>query len=270
MNKIIDFHTHAFPDKLAASAIPYLEAEGGVTAFLNGTTSDLLLSMDRAGIDRSVICSIATRPHQFRSILDWSKSIRSERLIPLPSVHPDASGLEEQIRAIAGEGFIGIKLHPYYQDFRIDEEKLSLLYELLIRYNLLVVMHTGFDIAFPRTDLCGPGRILNVVEKFPGLKLITTHLGAWDDWDRVQKLLIGRPVYMEISFALDFLEAQVAREMITNHPAGYILFGSDSPWSDQKKTLQLLKQLGLDPALFDRITGGNAEQLCRGISHGSG
>ncbi len=270
MSTIIDFHTHAFPDQLAASAIPYLEKEGGVTAYLNGTTSDLLRSMDRAGIDRSVICSIATRPHQFRSILDWSKSIRSERLIPLPSVHPDATETEEEVRAVAGEGFIGIKLHPYYQNFRLDAKKLFPLYELLIRHNLLVVMHTGFDIAFPRTDLCGPVRILNVIKKFPELKLITTHMGAWDDWDRVEKLLIGRPVYMEISFALDFLEPQRARAMIMNHPADYILFGSDSPWSDQKNTLQLLKQLDLAPPLFERITGRNAQHLCSGTVPGSG
>lgn len=270
MSKIIDFHTHAFPDHLAASAIPHLEAEGNIKAFCNGTTSDLLRSMDRAGIDKSVICSIATRPHQFNSILDWSENIRSERLIPLPSVHPDAENLEEQIRIIAREGFIGIKLHPYYQNFRIDEDRLSVLYQLLIRYNLLVVMHTGFDIAFPRTDLCSPIRILNIVEKFPELKLITTHLGSWDDWDRVQELLIGKPIYMEISYALDFLDPQVAREMIINHPAQYILFGSDSPWSDQKNTLDLLEILDLEPILFDRITGGNAEQLFGEISHGLG
>jgi len=62
MSGIIDFHTHAFPDELAARAIPFLEEEGNVKAWLDGTAADLLRSMDRAGIERSVICSIATRP----------------------------------------------------------------------------------------------------------------------------------------------------------------------------------------------------------------
>jgi len=266
MTEIIDFHTHAFPDELAATTIPYLEEEGNVKAFLNGTIDDLLGSMDRAGIARSVICSIATRPKQFRSILNWSKSIRSDRIIPLPSVHPDAADIADQVRIIAEEGFIGIKLHPYYQDFFIDEDKLSVLYESLIQHNLLVVMHTGFDIAFPRMDICGPARVLNVLDTYPDLKLITTHLGAWDDWEQVRKLLIGKPVYMEISFALDFLEPEVAKEMITDHPAQYILFGSDSPWSDQQNTLHLLQELELDQQLFDRITRDNAKQLLDGIS----
>jgi len=266
MTKIIDFHTHAFPDELAATAIPYLEEEGNVKAFLNGTIDDLLRSMDRAGIATSVICSIATRPKQFRSILDWSKKIRSERIIPLPSVHPGAVDIADQVRIIAEKGFPGIKLHPYYQNFFIDEDRLSVLYESLIKHNLFVVMHTGFDIAFPRMDLCGPARVLNVLDTCPDLKLITTHLGAWDDWEQVRKLLIGKPVYMEISFALDFLEPEVARDMITSHPAQYILFGSDSPWSDQKNTLRLLQELELDQQLFDRITRENAKQLLDGIS----
>lgn len=261
MNGIIDFHTHAFPDELAATAVPSLEKEGDVKAFLNGTVADLLRSMDRSGIARSVICSIATRPQQFRSILDWSKSIRSERLIPLPSVHPDAADVAVQVRTIREQGFFGIKLHPYYQDFYIDEDRLSVLYESLIEHNLLVVLHTGYDIAFPRLDLCTPSRVLNVLDRFPDLKLITTHLGAWDDWQQVRELLIGKPIYMEISYALDFLNPETARVMILDHPPEYILFGSDSPWSDQKNTLELLGNLNLPPRLIKKITQDNAERL---------
>jgi hypothetical protein len=263
MNEIIDFHTHAFPDELAATAIPYLETEGNVKAFLDGTIDDLLRSMDRAGIARSVICSIATRPGQFRAILEWSKKILTRRIIPLPSVHPGALDIAEQLRIISEEGFMGIKLHPYYQDFFIDDGRLSVLYETLIEQNLLVVMHTGYDIAFPRMDLCTPKRILTVLERYPGLQMITTHLGAWDDWEEVGRLLTGRPVYMEISYALDFLDPSAARNLIVNHPADYILYGSDSPWSDQAATLQLLRNLDLDPVLYRKITGENALRLLR-------
>ncbi|HEB69046.1 MAG TPA: amidohydrolase, partial [Desulfobulbus sp.] len=41
----IDFHTHAFPDQIAATAIPALEKKGNVKAYLNGTVTDLLKSM---------------------------------------------------------------------------------------------------------------------------------------------------------------------------------------------------------------------------------
>ncbi|MGW8161213.1 MAG: amidohydrolase family protein [Desulfobulbales bacterium] len=261
MSGAIDFHTHAFPDDLAARAIPFLEEEGNVKAWLNGTVDDLLRSMDRAEIEKSVICSIATRPLQFRSILEWSKSIRSDRLIPLPSVHPQSRHLAQEIRIIAEEGFCGIKLHPYYQEFALDEERLTTLYQSLISNNLFVVMHTGFDIAFPRIPLCDPSRIIKVVNMFPDLKLITTHLGAWDHWDEARRLLIGRPIYMELSYALDFLDLETARQMIIDHPPEYLLFGSDSPWSDQENALRLLRQLDLEPDLFQKIIRVNAEHL---------
>ena len=261
MAGIIDFHTHAFPDELAARAIPFLEEEGNIKAQIDGTVADLLRSMDRAGIAQSVICSIATRPQQFQAILDWSLAVRSERLIPLPSVHPASEHLTDEIRQIAAAGFPGIKLHPYYQGFALDEERHTPLYEALIRYNLLVVMHTGFDIAFPRDPLCDPSRIRKVAERFPELKLITTHLGAWDDWEQSRRLLIGRPIYMEISFALDFLDRESARQMLTSHPPDYLLFGSDSPWADQHGALELLRGLELPPALFNRITRDNAARL---------
>ena len=266
MSSFVDFHTHAFPDDLAAKAIPHLETEGNIKAFLNGTVADLLRSMDRSGIEKSLICSIATKPSQFHSILDWSKSIRTNRIIPLPSVHPKAVNLREQLHIIHKEGFVGIKLHPYYQDFFIDDENLEEMYEALIEHDLLVVMHTGFDIAFPRVELCGPTQVLKICNKFPELKLITTHLGAWDQWDEVRELLIGKQIYMELSYALDFLEPQVAREMITSHPPEYLLYGSDSPWSDQKNSLDLLRALNLEQKLFQRITKDNAESLLSRIS----
>lgn len=267
MSGYIDVHTHAFPDELAARAISYLEKEGDIKACLDGTLADLLQSMDRAGIEKSLICSIATKPAQFKSIFAWSKAIRSERLIPLPSVHPMAVDLKDQLRMISDEGFAGIKLHPYYQDFFIDDARLDQLYRLLVEYNLLLVMHTGYDIAFPRMPLCDPQRIVGITQRFPELKLITTHLGAWDDWERVRELLIGRPVYMELSFSLDFLDPETAREMITSHPPEYLLFGSDSPWADQQQSLDQLGRLGLDSELLQRITRDNAEYLLSQVNH---
>ena len=50
MQGIIDFHAHAFPDQVAASAIPYLEEEGDVKAMHDGRVSSLLNLMDRDGV----------------------------------------------------------------------------------------------------------------------------------------------------------------------------------------------------------------------------
>ncbi|BCO10455.1 amidohydrolase [Desulfolithobacter dissulfuricans] len=261
MTGIIDFHTHAFPDQVATKALPALEKRSGVKAYHDGTVCGLLASMDRAGIDTSVICSIATRPEQFQAIFDWSASIRSEKIIPLPSVHPADPELKKHIWTIGKKGFKGIKMHPFYQEFVIDDPALDSLYEALIRENLLLILHTGQDIGFPDSDCASPRRILNLVTRFPDLRLVTTHLGGWNMWDEVRRLLTGRPIYMELSFSLDFLDQIRLRDMITSHPRGYILFGSDSPWSDQATTLKMLRRLDLDEDLFREIVRENGRTL---------
>lgn len=265
MQKIIDFHTHAFPDEIAERAMKTLLEEGkkkyDVHAHLDGRLSSLLSSMDRNGIEKSIVCSIATKPSQFEPIIKWSKVIMSDRIVPFPSLHPDDRDFAARISEIRDEGFRGIKFHPYYQDFSIDEERLFPLYEKISEEGLLVVMHTGFDLAFERKRICDPEKIVRVLEHFPDLKMVTTHLGAWEDWDEVEKHIVGRRIFMEISYALDILEREKARRIILNHPREYVLFGTDSPWTDQSRTLALLKSLELGSEREDLVLRGNAATL---------
>lgn len=265
MNAFIDFHTHAFPDELAARAMRVLEKEGGIDAHLDGRVSTLLSSMDRCGIEKSVVCSIATKPAQYDSIIAWSKKIMSDRILPFPSLHPDDPDYADRIRRIKEEGFKGIKFHPYYQDFVVDDERLFPLYEEITVSGLIVLMHTGFDFAFDRERIADPQRILNVVNRFPGLKIVTSHLGAWDDWDEVERLLAGKSIYMEISFALDLLEKERAREIILKHPKDRILFGTDSPWTGQEATLSLFLNLRLGQEIEQLVLRDNAERLLNSV-----
>lgn len=264
MTQIIDFHTHAFPDQVAARAIPALEEAGQVKACLDGRLDSLLASMDQTGVEKSVICSIATRPEQFASILSWSEAIRSGRIIPFPSFHPEASEALTQISAIRKAGFLGVKMHPYYQNFVLDENRMWPLYERIAAEGLILVMHTGFDIGFPRKRIADPRRIVAVVERVEELKLVATHFGAWDLWDEVEELLIGREVYLDLSYALHLLPKDRARAMALAHPEDYLLFGSDSPWAGQQEVLAQLSALGLGEALTAKIMGGNAARLLAG------
>jgi len=259
---IIDFHTHAFPDRLAGRAMRKLLAETDeVKAWLDGRVSSLLASMDGAGIDRAVLCSIATKPEQFDRILEWSRAAASDRIVPFPSVHPLDPAAAARVARVGAEGFKGLKLHPYYQDFSIDDEALTPFYESAVAAGLILVCHTGFDVAFPRVRRADPERIRKVVRRFPGLKLVTTHLGAWGDWQEVQSRLAGEAVYMEISFCLDYLPMEQARALILAHPADYVLFGTDSPWQGQEQTLTWLRSMDLGAERERKILGGNALRL---------
>ena len=258
---IIDFHTHIFPDHVAGKAVPHLAREGNVEPRLDGTMRSLTASMDRHDISASVACMIATRPAQFDSIFSWCRDIASERIIPFPSVHPDDPNCVKQIQAIADAGFSGIKMHPYYQNFALTDDKMTPVYAELERLGLILLMHTGFDVAFPRTRLADPEKIVTVCARFPELSLVASHLGAWELWPEVRTEITGRKIYMDTSYALNFCDRELARQIILNHPAEYVLFGSDSPWEDQAESLGQLRGLDLPPGLFSAIAGENARRL---------
>lgn len=258
---IIDIHAHAFPDPIAERAVRFLEEEADIKAFLDGKVSSLLASMDLAGVDISVVASISTKPSQFGSILEWSTAISSQRILPFPSVHPDNPAVGDQVKEIARSGFLGLKLHPYYQNFTIDEPRLDAVYEQAQREGLAVLMHTGFDMAYPRDRMADPERVIAVLRRFPDLKLIASHFGAWEDWDKVEEHLIGRRVYIDTSCSITQLGRERARSMLERHDHRYVLFGSDSPWGDQSQDLETLRGLGLDDIYLHRILGGNAAEL---------
>ncbi len=259
--EIIDIHTHAFADAIAPRAMAALEAGAGTRACLDGTVRGLLASMDAAGIARSVVHSIATRPSQFAPIMQWSATIRSDRIIPFPSVHPADPAAADNIRRIRDAGFRGIKLHPYYQDFTIDEPDMWHIYETIRECGLAVLCHTGFDMAYPRDRRAEPRRIMNVIRRFPGLCFISTHCGAWCDWDEVRRHLLGQPVWMETAYSLECMDAGSARELLLGHPAEYLLFGTDSPWADQAQAVALVRRLGLGAEREAMLLGGNAARL---------
>lgn len=260
---IVDFHAHAFPDALAERAVPALAKEGNVEPALDGRLVSLLASMDRAGIATSVVCSIATKPSQFDRILEWSAQNESARLAMFPSVHPEDPDAAGQVRRIAAAGLRGVKWHPYYQRFAIDEPRMFPLYAAAEEGGLAVVMHCGFDIAYPRDRVADPVRTRRVIDAFPGLKFIATHVGGWEDWDEVERHLLGRPVWLDTAFSLPFMTADRARKLLTGHPADRLLFGTDSPWADQAGEVARLRALGLPADLERRILRDNGAALLR-------
>ncbi len=259
---VIDFHTHAFPDGLADRAIASLTAQAGghATASLDGRVGSLIGSMDAAGIDRSVICPIATRPEQFDGIVDWGLSIRSDRIIPLGSIHPDAD-VADHARRLAESGLVGLKLHPFYQGFVADDPRVDDLYDAIAAESLLVVMHCGQDFSFPDQDDAMPSRIAAVLDRHPDLRMVAAHLGGWKAWDEVRKHLLGRDLWMEMSFSLTWMPDEEVVELITAHGCEKVLFGTDSPWADQSRDIQHFGRLALTDAQKRAVLGGNARRL---------
>ena len=261
---LIDVHAHAFPDALAVRAMAHLEAEGDIRGCHDGTVAGLLCRMDEAGVERSVICSIATKPSQFEPILQWSLAVAGSRLVPLASVHPDDPDVVAHLGSIRDAGLRGIKLHPYYQDFALDEERLAPIWSTCAELGLLVVPHCGQDIAFAADDRAAPERLRRVLDTWPELQLVATHLGGWRLWDEAEQYLIGRPVYLETSMTHRWGDAEQLARLVRAHPPEYLLFGSDSPWGTPADDVAWLRSLGLGDERETLLLGGNAARLLAG------
>ncbi len=270
----IDFHTHAFPDALAPTAIAKLMASGkeeNLRAHHDGTVAGLVAAMDAAGVAFSVVASIATKPTQNRAILEWCVAVREGerkregggRLVPFPSVHPASSDAEEAVDRAAEAGFKGLKLHPYYQDAALDSPAVIRLARRAAKRKLILLCHSGYDAAFPSDPVASPPKIRALLDACPDLTLVAAHLGGWKDWEAARDLLVGLPIYLDTSFSLNYLSRDAALEFLAAHPRTHLLFGSDSPWDDQRSSLSRLAEIGrgLGFGWLDAVTSANARAL---------
>ncbi len=261
---LIDFHTHAFPDKVAEKAIPKLVGIGGIEPYGDGTVSSLLSRMDEWGVDRAVILNIATNPKQQTNVNNFAIEINStsDRLYALGSLNPESDCILSEARRLRDAGIRGIKIHPDYMETTIDDEKFNAIFAACVENDLFVVTHSGWDFISPGFIHCTPERIVKVLDKFPSLKLVAAHMGACRQWDEVEQLLVGRNVWLETSlaplFALD--KAQCAR-MLKEHDPDKILFGSDFPWYSMELANEYMSSLDLPEELKRKIFSENAITL---------
>lgn len=264
----IDFHVHLFPDALAVKTIEKLariagDEHGDAPHYTDGTLRGTLEKMDVWGVDRAVTQHIATSVHAMHKVNDFAASVRSERLYAFGSVHPDAPDALEELERIRALGLDGVKLHPDYQNFFVDEERMASIYEKMAQLHLPVLFHAGWDPLSPELLHAEPERLARVAESFPELTIIAAHLGGMRRYDQVEKHLLGRKnVYLDTAMTAAYLhdEAQFVR-VLRGHGLDRVLFATDCPWSNPERELHLLDNAGLSQQEYDAVTYGNALRL---------
>lgn len=266
---VIDFHTHIFPDKIAPKAIPNLARTSGQTPMYDGTRAGLLSSMERSGIDLSIILPVVTAPHQFDSILRFACSINEDyesgsdkRLLSFAGIHPDAEDIDSQLKLIAHEGFRGIKIHPNYQGRLFTDIRYLRLIDKASELGLIIITHTGFDPYTPGEKYCTPDMILSVINELHPPKLVLAHFGSNQNYEESLEKLAGQNVWLDTAFSLATMPEEIAVQLIHKHGADRVLYGSDGPWTDQRAGVDRLLTLpGLTSKECNLILFKNAQAL---------
>lgn len=262
---VIDFHTHTFPDKIAAPTIHTLEKRSGLTAASDGTQKGLTASMEKAGVTIGVVLPVITKPEQFATINTYARKITPEsfdgeglKLLSFGAVHPYSPSYREELREIRSMGLKGIKIHPDYLGIMIDDPKMLCLLDEASNQGLVISIHAGIDIGLPAKVHCPPQRSAAVLRAVRPEKCVLAHMGGFRQWDQVEELLMGQNVYLDTSMTNGFMDQAQMKRLIKGHGAKQILFGTDSPWGDQGKDISYIKELGLTEEEEEAVLWKNA------------
>jgi hypothetical protein len=263
---IIDFHTHTFPDELAKKTIPYLESMAGFIAKTNGTITGLKESMRVANVDISVLLPVVTNPKQTEKINNCAiENNKIDGLISFGGMHPDYELYKEELKRLKDNGIKGIKIHPDYQNTFIDDEKYIKIIDEAFRLGLIVIIHSGVDYGYTDTVRATPTRIKNLLNslKHKGT-FIMAHMGYTFKWDMIIDEFKGYDVYFDLALCLgtlrmndklyDLMNEDTLIKFIDTFGSNRILFATDSPWMDQKESVDTINS-------FKRIKDSDKENI---------
>ncbi|HCG36032.1 MAG TPA: hypothetical protein DER23_06785 [Clostridiales bacterium] len=268
---IIDFHTHAFVDALAEQAIKKLSAVSGFHAYGNGTHAALSQHMEENGIDLAVVLNIAVKPHQAVRVntaaMEQDGQITNNpayrKFIQFGSLHPLTPNLEEEAKRIKAAGMKGVKIHPDYQGYYLNDPIWYPIFELCAALDLPVITHAGFDPIFPDVIHATPAHTGHVLKNFPHLTFIVAHMGGIGCFDETAETLGGR--YENLYFDTAFIRGNASQDQLLNlirrHGSDRIVFGSDYPWDGCGNEVKLIQALPLPEEEKEKILGGNAKRL---------
>jgi predicted TIM-barrel fold metal-dependent hydrolase len=216
--------------------------------------------MLRQGISAAVTLPVATRPEQVTSI-NAKLNTTDAALIPFGALHPFCDEYAAVIDDLQERGIRGVKLHPEFQGFYIDDPRCDGFFDALEESSLTVLVHAGYDPGPFSNDHCTPKKIARRLDVNPGLTLVAAHLGGLMMWDAVEKFLVGRKIWLDTAAIAGCIDTGQFLRICQAHGCDKILFGSDSPWFSQKEAVDFIQNSGLSQNEQTLIFSSNAQGL---------
>lgn len=258
--KIFDSHTHVFPAAIAQKASNNIGNFYEVPMAHDGSAVQLLQMMDQNNITKSLIFSAATSVEQVSHINDFIHTTMQEnndRLVGFFTLHPHMKeeDLANEFSRAVGMGLKGIKLHPDFQGFAIDDKCTFPMYELAQQQSIPIVFHAGD----PRYAFSNPHRIANILRLFPHLVAVVAHFGGWGEWKTAMKVLSGfDTILADTSSTRGFTDMDTVRKGLRFFGADRLMFGTDYPMWDAKEELQFIDSLPITQEEKEKILYKNA------------
>ncbi len=132
--------------------------------------------LDRFDIGKGVFMSFVPDSAYFRELI----AARPDRLFACCTLDPTAPGAPEQLeREIREAGFVGVKLYPTNQCYRLSDPAARPFFEKVRELQIPVTIHYGISVA-PTSELASgnPIDLHPVARDFPEVSFIVVHFGA--------------------------------------------------------------------------------------------
>ena len=257
--RFIDFHTHVYPDAIAAKAADNVRQfyDGLGNPAIDGSVKTLLDRGTEAGVENFVILPVAVQASRTRHINDFilEQVEKQPRFYGYGTIHAGMEDLTGEVQYIMDKGLRGIKMHPDYQLFNIDDPRLFPVYEMAGE-KLPFIFHMGDQ----RYDYSHPARLRHVLELFPKLRVIAAHFGGYTVHQVAKEELKGKDCFFDVSSSLMFMEAGLAEKYINHYGADRFVYGSDFPMWDPVEEMERFLRL--------KITDDQKEQIAHITAEG--
>ncbi len=232
-------------------------------------TAELVAKLRRQGVSQAWAGSYEGLFHKDLGAVNQRLSMECRHegrglLLPFGCVNPKAPDWEEELRRCAEVYRMpGIRLHPNYHGYQLDDPEFGRLLRRATDYQLIVQLavimedeRTGHPrIRLESVDL---KPLVEAVRQTPGLRLVLLNaLRSWQG-EFMRSLLSAGNVYVEIAM----LEGVggVAR-LLEQLPTPRVLFGSHAPFYYFESALLKLKESKLTQEQEHAIRTANARRL---------
>jgi predicted TIM-barrel fold metal-dependent hydrolase len=227
---------------------------GGTSDYLTAeshTVEAMLASMDAAGVDMAVGCSLGQMVDN--DYVAGLARAHPDRIIGFGQVNPRLPGAVEEVHACAERGLRGLKLHPTMHGYHFaDHGLLDPVFAACAERGLVVLVNALDD------PFCAPLAVEEIARGFPEAPVLLAHMGTV--WNVVEAVLVAERnphIYLETSSA-QLLDVRLAYARVG---AGKLVMGTDWPGSDFDLERAKLAKAILDPADLALVEGANLAGL---------
>jgi len=277
---IIDFHAHVFPPRVKQKRGQYIDRDPCFALLYSqkeakiATTEDLIDSMDKAGIDISVIVNFGWITHELcvetNDYILESIARHPKRLIGFVTVQPqsvDAAIAEIERCAQGGARGIG-EMRPDMQllDFN-DESIISPFMEAIKKHRLILLTHASEPVGhdYPGKGIITPDVLYPFLTAYPDVTIVCAHWGGglpfYALMPEVPKAL--QNVYFDTAASPFLYQPQIYSLVSQLVGADKILFGSDYPLMPQTRLLQEINSAAINEEEKSLILSGNASRILK-------